>query len=89
MAARVLKMHRLVYWCAGGLVVANSLPHLLPAYSRARFVCKLHVTIIIILSPPHPFNSCEMPDIPPPDELVSHVRKIADAMVNDTGINGH
>lgn len=29
-----LNMHKLVYWCAGGLVVANTLPHLLPAYSR-------------------------------------------------------
>ena len=83
MAARVLRMHRLVYWCAGGLVVANSLPHLFPAYSRARFVvrlachtCKLRQN----LSLPS-FNSCEMPDIPAPDELVSHVRKIADAMV--------
>lgn len=39
----------------------------------------------ILFSPP---LSCEMPDIPAPDELVSHVRKIADAMVTNTGIMG-
>lgn len=37
MSTRVLNMHRLVYLCAGGLMVANSLPHLLPVYSRARY----------------------------------------------------
>ncbi len=78
---RIFGMRRLVYWCAGGLLCVNFVPHVLPSIIRWRCAVdplpthQYYMTINYVCS-------SEADRIEAPIELVAHVRKIAASMVN-------
>ena len=73
-------MRKAVYWCAGGLLCLNFLPHGLPSFPSHRCPLERNILLSIIIRFSLQLSLGWTGNDSPP-ELMEHVRKIAHVMV--------